>query len=227
MGILEKKHNSLTGLKRSSLFLRHVLPGLGALAASWWPLLWCDGGVLGHPWPWRFLVKNRMPFLSHPLNLTLTHSWEKKEKEKKGASNHELPRVKTWQLSLISPLTPTSCLPSPVISASLMSLKFLSSFSFLSHHPMQAPIISCLDCYNSLQTGLPQPGSLLFPWQCSICNCQWVTQRPAAIMSPPFSKVSKGTGAQLWSLSYFPWSNPNVSVCTCLLWTHVPTKSGF
>lgn len=41
----------------------------------------------------------------------------------------------------------------------------------------------------------------------------------------PCSKVSKGIKAQFCSLYNFPWSNPNISACTCLLWTRVPAKS--
>jgi len=43
-----------------------------------------------------------------------------------------------------------------------MSLISLSPpFHSRSYHPLQAPIISCLDSYKSLLTGLPLPGSLL------------------------------------------------------------------
>lgn len=112
-GALENKHNLLIGLNDALSFQ-------DTAERAWCPALLVDGlcftvwwGPLHFLQPWGFLVKKRMPILSYLLNSTVTQS----------ATNHESPRVKTWELSLISPLSPPhlvsqvlSFLPPPCLS---------------------------------------------------------------------------------------------------------------
>lgn len=85
---------------------------------------------------------------------------------------------------------------------------FLGFLSFWMPPPHAGSNVSCLDCYDSPLTSLPGQAPAV-PVGC-ISNCQWVTQRPAVIMSPPCSKASSGMKAQLCSCYCFPWSKPNL-----------------
>lgn len=142
--------------------------------------------------------KRQRLFSSHFLNSTLTHSCLKT------VSSRESPGVKTSELSLISPVSPPH-LVSQVLSFLLLPcLSYLSSFHSWSPHPMQVPIISCLDHYSGLLTELPWPGSLLFHWQLCL-------QRPVSHLKASCDDVTSllkslqgNKSPQLCSLYYFP-----------------------